>query len=128
MARYYGHIRGNRGEATRMGTASSGINAHPRGWETGVEVYGGPVSEGVGEAWRQTQADEFQINVTGGSNGGRKSIELALVTEFEDRLIVTLGPAFGGTEFTVKRDGTVLGAEAAKVERVIAKLTAADNG
>ena len=28
MARFYGDVQGNRGEATRMGTPSSGISAH----------------------------------------------------------------------------------------------------
>ena len=39
MARYYASIHGNRGEATRMGTPNSGIQAHVRGWDVGVKVY-----------------------------------------------------------------------------------------
>lgn len=38
MARYYGSLQGNKGEASRMGTPSSGINAHIRGWNVGVKV------------------------------------------------------------------------------------------
>lgn len=38
MARYYAEIQGNRGKASRMGTASSGIWGHIRGWNIGVEV------------------------------------------------------------------------------------------
>jgi len=38
MARFYGDVQGNRGEATRMGTPSSGISAHIRGWDVGINV------------------------------------------------------------------------------------------
>ena len=38
MARFYGDVQGNRGEATRMGTPSSGISAHIRGWSIGIKV------------------------------------------------------------------------------------------
>lgn len=40
MSRFYASIQGNRGEVTRQGTAKSGINAHPRGWDLGVRVRG----------------------------------------------------------------------------------------
>jgi len=38
MARFYADIKGNRGEATRMGTAGSGITGHIRGWGIGCKV------------------------------------------------------------------------------------------
>jgi len=38
MARFYASIQGNRGEATRMGTPTSGISGHVRGWNVGVRV------------------------------------------------------------------------------------------
>jgi hypothetical protein len=38
MARFYGSMRGNRGEATRMGNVKSGLSAHIRGWYVGVQV------------------------------------------------------------------------------------------
>ena len=38
MAQFYGSLQGNRGEATRMGTANSGIEAHIRAWRTGIYV------------------------------------------------------------------------------------------
>ena len=38
MARFYASIQGNRGEATRMGSANSGIEGHIRGWHLGVRV------------------------------------------------------------------------------------------
>lgn len=39
MAHFYATIQGNRGQASRMGTAKSGMTAHIRGWDTGVRVY-----------------------------------------------------------------------------------------
>lgn len=38
MAQYYASIQGNRGEATRMGTKTSGIDGHIRGWNIGARV------------------------------------------------------------------------------------------
>lgn len=38
MARFYADIRGNRGEATRMGTEKSGLQGHIRGWNIGCSV------------------------------------------------------------------------------------------
>ncbi len=39
MSQFYASIRGNRGEATRMGTKATGIHGHIRGWDVGVEVH-----------------------------------------------------------------------------------------
>jgi len=38
MAQFYGSLQGNRGTATRMGTKNSGIEAHVRGWHTGIKI------------------------------------------------------------------------------------------
>lgn len=38
MAHFYGEIRGNRGDATRMGSKDSGMFCHVRGWNFGVRV------------------------------------------------------------------------------------------
>jgi hypothetical protein len=38
MAHFYGNLQGSRGEATRMGTKNSGIEAHVRGWGVGIYV------------------------------------------------------------------------------------------
>jgi len=60
MAHFYGSMRGSRGEATRMGTAKSGLIAHIRGWNTGVEVVLTVDDEG---------RDCVAVYVTAGSNG-----------------------------------------------------------
>lgn len=38
MARYQASIQGSRGEASRLGSPSSGITAMARGWEGGAKV------------------------------------------------------------------------------------------
>jgi hypothetical protein len=38
MARFYAEIQGSRGEASRMGTAYSGMHGHIRGWHVGASV------------------------------------------------------------------------------------------
>ena len=38
MARFFGSIQGARGEATRLGSASSGIAARAQGWNIGARV------------------------------------------------------------------------------------------
>lgn len=38
MAHFYAEIQGNRGTVTRMGTKSSGLTCHIRGWDIGARV------------------------------------------------------------------------------------------
>ncbi|MCK5610656.1 hypothetical protein KAR91_52775 [Candidatus Pacearchaeota archaeon] len=59
MAQFYASIKGNRGEATRMGTKSSGISGHIRGWSIGCRVR---VAHIDGQ-------DIVQVYKTAGSNG-----------------------------------------------------------
>lgn len=70
MARFYGSIQGNRGEATRCGSKESGITGHIRGWDVGVEV----------ECKHRYGMDEAHIFATGGSNGGT-CVHVATVKE-----------------------------------------------
>lgn len=60
MSRFYASIEGSAGEATRQGTANSGIRGHVRGWDSGVRVYGRTDAEG---------RDTFDVYATSGSNG-----------------------------------------------------------
>ena len=46
MARYQGSVKGNRGEASRLGTPKSGIRAMARGWEGGARVFIAPDDDG----------------------------------------------------------------------------------
>ena len=67
MARFYASIEGNRGPATRMGSAASGMRGHVRGWDVGVEVImRDEDGSDVCEVWR-----------TGGSNGRSHRVLIA---------------------------------------------------
>lgn len=93
MARFYGSMSGNRGEATRMGTTDSGMTAHVRGWSLGVRV----------DARDSTEADSFDVHVTSGSNGGAADRALARVTETEDGCTVSIfDPTSGETLRTIQ--------------------------
>lgn len=70
MARFLAAIKGQRGEATRLGSPSSGITARVNGWNVGVNVYG---------AVDPRDRDTFAIFMTGGSNGGTGHRPLGLV-------------------------------------------------
>lgn len=38
MAHFIGYVQGNRGEASRLGTKSSGIGSTARGWDIGASL------------------------------------------------------------------------------------------
>lgn len=61
MAQFRATIQGNRGEASRLGTKSSGIEARINGWDSGVRV---DAAHSIGTDNR----DHFHIYATGGSN------------------------------------------------------------
>lgn len=61
MSRFYGDLKGNRGEATRCGSKDSGIRSHARGW-----YFGGKVVMYVDPA---TGEDYMEVYATHGSNG-----------------------------------------------------------
>jgi hypothetical protein len=77
MARYQGKVRGNRGEGSRLGSASSGIHAIARGWDVGVEVYGGKSEE-------SPERDSFTVYATGGSNARVRSRPIARLIQLEN--------------------------------------------
>lgn len=70
MARFYASIQGNRGEATRIGTASSGIYGHIRGWDVGVAVRANVID---GE-------DVLEVYRTEGSNNPNEGERIAVVS------------------------------------------------
>ena len=75
MARFYGSIQGSgKTEATRMGTANTGIHAHVRGWDAGVKVR--CFVNDVG-------ADVCEVYSTGGSNNPSGDKLLATVREHD---------------------------------------------
>lgn len=70
MAHFYASIKGNRGDATRMGTKQSGIAGHIRGWDSGVWVDGRVGPDG---------RDVFDVYATGGSNSSTGSKLIATI-------------------------------------------------
>lgn len=59
MAHFRATIKGQRGQASRLGSPKTGIKAHVNGWDFGIDVCGSVNAEGE---------DEFRIYITGGSN------------------------------------------------------------
>jgi hypothetical protein len=78
MSRFYAEIQGNRGRASRQGTPASGMWAHVRGWDVGVQVQCNVGHDGQDSVW---------IYLTRGSNGGIGSNKLiGLVHVGDDEL------------------------------------------
>jgi hypothetical protein len=69
---FYASIQGSRGEATKQGTAESGIDGHIRGWDVGIAVRGYVDEDGK---------DRFYVTLTSGSNGHRTSRFIGSFTE-----------------------------------------------
>lgn len=64
MSRFYANISGQaKTEATRRGSAKSGITGHIRGWNVGIEVIG----------FADGEKDFFNVWLTSGSNGHKSS-------------------------------------------------------
>lgn len=66
MAHFIGFINGSRGEASRLGTKNSGIEARAQGWNIGGRV---AVRHNA-----TTGKDEVTLEVTTGSNGSGHSL------------------------------------------------------
>ncbi|HNV66970.1 MAG TPA: hypothetical protein PKV77_11050 [Bacteroidales bacterium] len=79
MARYYGGIQGNRGTATRLGTASSGLTAFANGWHIGAQVNLYPAS-------RDSDEDELTITLNHGSSRNPRDFHLGTF----DKLDITI--------------------------------------
>lgn len=71
MARFYGSMKGSRGQTTRMGSPASGMTAHIRGWHVGVRV---EIVDNEGK-------DQIIVYRTGGSNEPETGEILAEVQE-----------------------------------------------
>ena len=81
MAQYRAIIKGNRGEASRLGSKSSGLEARVNGWDVGVYV----------EVHHIEGKDRILIYSTGGSNAPEKNRPIATITEpesFQQRPII----------------------------------------
>ena len=70
MAQFYGYIKGQRGEATRLGGKSSGMIATARGWNVGGNVY---ISYN-----EEKDRDEVTLYLDGGSKGAGSTESLGI--------------------------------------------------
>jgi hypothetical protein len=80
MARFLASVQGNRGDASRLGTPSSGIRAQAQGWNVGVKVYGRAEGE----------RDVFNVYATSGSNGASGDRLIATVSRDASGSIVVV--------------------------------------
>ena len=103
MSRFYGDLNGQaRTEATRRGSAGSGVNAHVRGWDLGVRA----------GMWPQDDShDSANVVLTGGSHGYRSAVGVFEAVESEHFgravVILTMAEAFGGRSYVITEDGNV---------------------
>jgi len=71
MAQFRGGVRGQRGEATRLGSKNSGLSVFANGWHGGVKVTAG----------NQDGRDVFCVYATGGSLPTYPDRLIAIITE-----------------------------------------------
>lgn len=71
MAQFIARIRGQRGEASRLGSKASGIEAHVNGWNAGVTV----------RAYHADGVDVFEIRQTDGSGYSGTNEPIATVRD-----------------------------------------------
>jgi hypothetical protein len=84
MARFYGEVSGSaKTTATRMGTPSSGINGHIRGWDCGIEV---DCFVGMNDN------DVCVATITGGSNATFPRKKLATIKMNGDSREILVNP------------------------------------
>jgi hypothetical protein len=73
MAQFLGSVQGQRGQVTRLGSKSSGLEVRANGWTVGVCV----------AATHVDGKDVFHVFRTAGSNGYGASELIATITESE---------------------------------------------
>jgi hypothetical protein len=71
MAQFRATVQGQRGEASRLGSKSSGLVVRANGWNIGVKVI----------AAHHNGKDVFRVVKTGGSNAGWKEEVIAEFSE-----------------------------------------------
>lgn len=90
MAKYLGTIKGSRGEASRLGSAQSGMVAKINGWNHGLRI---EVDNRLQEGERR---DIFHVVLTGGSNEARQNETILTIEELPK----------GGFKLTMPADGS----------------------
>lgn len=83
MAHFIGYVQGARGEASRLGSKSSGIDATGRGWNIGGSVMLRS-NESKDEEGKKIERDSVTLSVDSGSNHRGDSYEVACFEEGEN--------------------------------------------
>jgi hypothetical protein len=83
MAHFISFIRGNRGEASRLGSKDSGIKASAQGWDCGISVNG---------RCDRNDHNRFAAFATTGSNGGGSSTWLGSCGKDSDGYKISVNP------------------------------------
>lgn len=78
MARFWGSLKGRKGEATRLGDSNSGLKAQINGWDLGIEV----------QVEAEDDKDVFEIWITSGSRRQRAAMFLARAYMQDGKLVV----------------------------------------
>jgi len=104
VSRFYGSLTGQaKTEATRRGSANTGVQSHVRGWNTGLRA--------AAHAASDNDADTFNVVITGGSMGNAVPMGLAEIEERPDGCVmVRIDERFGGGSYLVDSMGKVIGA------------------
>ena len=77
MAKYYGTVQGNRGAATRIGSASSGITASAQSWNGSLIAY---IHDGDGDE------PIFDIEIANGSSAYGSRVFSGTLRELKEKL------------------------------------------
>lgn len=83
MAHFISSIRGNKGEASRLGSKDSGIKASACGWNCGMEISG---------RHNRNEEDVFNVFADHGSNGGGNYTWLAQASNGPDGYQMKVNP------------------------------------
>lgn len=75
MANFRGTLKGQRGEASRLGSKKTGLVATVNGWNIGVHI----------EADHDKQGDLIRVYSTGGSNDGTPRLGSLIATLREEK-------------------------------------------
>jgi len=73
MAQFRGVIKGQKGEASRLGNKKTGMEVIVNGWNIGIKV--------LAQFDEKTGQDQFLVLKTGGSNNSMATEQIAFVKE-----------------------------------------------
>lgn len=77
MAQFYAGIQGNKGEATRLGTKSSGLSGFAQGYDIGIRF----------NLSHTITGDQIEISITGGTNSPGRIARISLNESQVKRLV-----------------------------------------